>query len=325
MEEQVAALVAQNKMILSGISALQTLVPRIESLELRIQQVGDKSSPGSASAETHVMVDGGDSVPRHPYPPNRQRGDHEGSPLMSRSLVPDSDQSFSILKDPYIKMTPPHVECKDPLKIKPKEFLEYFENVDAFIVSWENQPGNKKRKLKFDDSEVFALRNLKVPQQKQLSKLIKTIYDRSELKFVADEDLGSVIFWQNVTTAMAKAKLCAKLLSETSLQNCTRELMRIKFVSHFGLIDPDAFDDYKKRIQECINIQSMMGMELPESVIKDTIIAALPDTLFQKDLHLLFGPPGTMYGHQCLSYLITTIELRISSVMSQNRPKKYYS
>jgi hypothetical protein len=150
----------------------------------------------------------------------------------------NSDHSFGILKDPNIKMTPPKVECKDPSKIRPKEFLEYFDNVSAFILSWENQPGNMKKKLKFEDAEKFALRNLLVPQQKQLSKLIKTIYDISELTFVAPENRGSVTFWQSVTTAMAKAKLCAKLSTETSLQTCSRELMRIKFVSPFGLIDP---------------------------------------------------------------------------------------
>lgn len=77
--------------------------------------------------------------------------------------------------------------------------------------------------------------------------------------------------------------------------------MRVKFVSQFGLIDPDAFDDYKKRLQDCIAIQAQLGFEVPESVIKDTIIAALPDTMFQRDLYLLFGPEGSMYSHQCLA------------------------
>jgi hypothetical protein len=190
--------------------------------------------------------------------------------------------------------------------------------VSAFIVSWENQPGNKKKTLKFEDAESFALRNLLVPQQKQLSKLIKTIYEISELKFVAPENHGSVVFWPSVTTAMAKARLCAKLSLETSHQNCTREMMRIKFVSPYGLIDPDAFDDYKKKLQDCIASHSLLGFEVPESVIKDVIIAALPDAMFQKDLYLLFGPVGLMFGHQNLEFLISTIELRISAVMSQN-------
>lgn len=165
MEEQIAASAAQNKIIMAGIAALNSIVPRIESLEFRLQQQGDKPPHSSASADTHVMVEEGESVPRHgPFPPNYKRGDHGDSPLMSRSLHPDSDQSFSISKDPNIKMVPPQVECKDSLKIKPKEFLDYFENIDAFIVSWENQPGNKNTKLKFKDSETFALRNLKVPQ-----------------------------------------------------------------------------------------------------------------------------------------------------------------
>jgi hypothetical protein len=324
MEEQVAALIAQNRMILEGIAALKSVVPRLESLESKVQQVflGDpsKQSPSSASADTHVMVDsesasGGSASVHRPFPPNFLRGEHGDSPLMSRSLHQDS---FGILRDPNIKMTPPQIDCKDQFKIKPKEFLDYFDNVEAFIDSWENQPGNKKKNLKFDDADRYALRNLKIPHQKQLSKLIKTIFDRSELMFVAPANLGSVIFWQSVTTAMAKAKLCAKLSTETSLQNCTRELSRIRFTSPFGLIDPDAFDDYIKKIQDCIAGHARMGYEVPESVVKDAIITALPDTVFQKDLFLLFGPAGTMYGHQSLEFLLSSIELRISTVMSQN-------
>jgi hypothetical protein len=327
MEESLAAIVAQVKEIAAQnkdiLHQLGSIFPRIDNLEAKIMR-GEpkqfKQSPSSASADTHVMVEDYDesiSHDRAPKPPGFSREAFGESPLMARSLHQSSDHSF-VLKDPNIKMTAPKVECKDPSKIQPKEFLEYFENVSAFILSWENQPGNMKKKLKFEDAEKFALRNLLVPQQKQLSKLIKTIYDISELRFVAPENRGSVIFWQSVTTAMAKAKLCAKLTVASSLQNCTRELTRIKFTSPFGLIDPSAFDDYKSRIQDCLTQQALLGFEVPEAVIKDTIIAALPDLMFQKDLYLLFGPVGVMFGHQTLEFLIATIELRISSVMSQN-------
>jgi len=347
MEEQVAAIVAQNADIIKGIQALhahnggvtqavQSLVSRVDRIEKQLERANvvrggfeasggsgahrGSVSPSSSSAETHVMVEDGNSASRDhvPAPPNFRRGEHGESPLMSRSLHQDSDPSFAILKDPNIKMVPPKVVCKDPSKIKPKEFLEYFENVYAFIANWENQPGNKKKKLKFDDADTFALRNLSIPEQKQLSKLIKTIFDDSELKFVAPENRSSVIFWEGATTSMAKAKLCDKLANASSLQNCTLELMRIKFVSPYGLIDPDAFDDYKKKILECIAAHSHMGFDVPIPVVKDAIISALPDASYKRDLFLLFGPEGMMYGHQSLEFLISAIELRISSVMSQN-------
>jgi hypothetical protein len=338
VEEALAAIAAQNSALAAQnreiLQTLGSVLPRIQNLEsktMRGEPNQIKQSHSSASAETHIMIDeevsvsarensgefAQDHVPRPPASARENFGEFV-SPLLPRSVHQSSDHSFGILKDPNIKMVPPRVECKDPSKIKPKEFLEYFENVSAFIVSGENQPGNKRKLLRFEDAETFALRNLLVPQQKQLSKLIKTIYDISELKFVAAENRGSVIFWQSVTTDMAKAKLCAKLSVETSLQNCTRELARIKFVSPFGLIDPSAFDNYKSKVQECLSSQALLGFEVPESVIKDTIIAALPDVMFQKNLYLLFGHVGVVFGHQSLESLITTIELRISSVMSQN-------
>ena len=39
---------------------------------------------------------------------------------------------------------------------------------------------------------------------------------------------------------------------------------------------------------------------------------------FQTDLFLLFGPIGSMYGHQELSDLVETILARIQSVLGQN-------
>ena len=320
MEEVLAQLVHQNKDILQQLGRFNSRIENMESKLMRDEPKQFKQS-SSASAETVVMVEE-DGEPllqdRAPKPPNFSREFFGDSPLMARSVHQSSDHPVSILQDPNIKMVPPKVECKDPLKIQPKEFLSYFENVSAFIVSWENQPVNLKKKLRFENAERFALRNLLVPQQKQLSKLIKTIYDLSELKFVAPENRGSVIFWQSVTTDIAKAKLCSKLSVASSLQNCTRELSRIKFVSPYGLIDPSAFDDYISKIQDCLATQALLGFEVPESVIKDAIIAALPDVMFQKDLYLLFGPVGVMFGHQTLEFLIATIELRISSVMSQN-------
>ena len=253
MEEVLAQLVNQNKEILQQLGLFNSRIENVESKLMRCEPKQFKPS-SSASAETVVMVEE-DGEPllqdRAPKPPNFSRENFGDSPLMARSVHQSSDH-FGILQDPNIKMVPPKVECKDPLKIQPKEFLSYFENVSAFIVSWENQPVNLKKKLRFENAERFALRNLLVPQQKQLSKLIKTIYDLSELKFVAPENRGSVIFWQSVTTDIAKAKLCSKLSVASSLQNCTRELSRIKFVSPYGLIDPSAFDDYISKIQDCL-------------------------------------------------------------------------
>ena len=121
---------------------------------------------------------------------------------------------------------------------------------------------------------------------------------------------------------MAKARLFAKLSNETSLQSCVRELQRIKFVSPFGLIDADAWDDYIKKIQEALSFQSRNGFTVPDSVVKDVIISALPDHKFQTDLVLVFGPIGSMYGHQELSDLIETILARIQSTVKRPRSSR---
>jgi hypothetical protein len=319
VEEQVATILAQNKWIMDTLKAnsdtLKAMVPRIEKIEetdWRTVRLGHSS----ASAETHVMSNDGEGS--GPRPPTSERlfvQDH--SPLLLRHTRAVNETSMMVLKDPGIKLVPPVVECKDPQKIRPKEFIDYMDNCTAFIKNWEAQPGNFGKT--FDGATAFALRNLKVPQQKQLAKLIRVIYDEeTELRFVKKADLGSQTFWAQCTTQMAKARLFAKLSNETSLQSCVRELQRIKFVSPFGLIDADAWDDYIKKIQEALSFQSRNGFTVPDSVVKDVIISALPDLKFQTDLVLLFGPIGSMYGHQELSDLITTILARIQSVLGQN-------
>jgi hypothetical protein len=306
---------------------LSQLAKRVDGVESVIQKPGsskslsphvDFASSGhsAVSHEFHSAVSHEVESSEFQQPHSQRRGLGQESPLLSRSKSFNSESSHLVLKDPAIKLVPPCVECKDPLKIRPKEFMDYFDNIEAFIMIWESQPGNSGKR--FDGADSFALKNLKVPQQKQLAKLISVIYDRSELRFVKKSELGNQTFWLSVTTQIAKAKLSEKLANETSLQACVRDLQKIKFSSPYGLIDPDAWDNYKKSVLELENFQSSNGFIVPDSVLKDVIISALPDASFQRDLFLLFGPIGSMYGHQELSDLIATIEARIRAILGQN-------
>jgi hypothetical protein len=302
----------------------QSISRRMEAIEQSISPNKSSQSPSFFTAPSAMRSDVGQEASQNPEHGHRHRVENSelhalldnSPPQPHRDSVRRSENSQFILKDPAIKLTPPKVTCKDPSKIRPKEFMVYFDEIDAFIQIWESQPGNKGKR--FDGAETFALKNLKIAEQKQLAKLITVIYDRSELRFVKQSELGNQIFWLSVTTQMAKAKLSAKLANETSLQACMRELQRIKFISPFGLIDPDAWDDYKKKILDLLASQDLHGFVIPDCIIKDSIIMALPDFKYQKDLILLFGPLGSMYGHQDLFSLIHTIEARIQSIMSQN-------
>jgi hypothetical protein len=247
-----------------------------------------------------------------PSPPLHARNFDSASPLTNLRASRNSERTV-VIQDPNIKLIPPSVECKDQTHIKPLEFLEYFDNVASFM-----QVFQKRSSIKFEDSATFAVTNLKVHQQKQLAKLISVIYDRSDLEFVAEEDLGDVVWWHSVTTEMAKARLSAKLSLQSSMQSCVRDLMRIKFVSPFGLIDPDAWDDYRKKLSDRMSHYTKVGYKPPQSVVKDVIISALPDLTYQKDLFLLFGPIGSIHRDQSLASLVTTIQARINSIMSQN-------
>jgi hypothetical protein len=131
MEGALAEIVAQNKDILKRLDSVISRIEDLESKVMRGEPKQFKQSPSSASADTHVMVEEYDesiSHDRAPKPPGFSREAFGDSPLMARSMHQSSDHSFGILKDPNIKMVPPKVECKDPSKIQPKEFLEYFEN-----------------------------------------------------------------------------------------------------------------------------------------------------------------------------------------------------
>ena len=170
MEEALAAIVAQNKEIAAQnkdiLQQLGSVLPRIENLESKVMKGEPKQfkhSPSSASAETHVMVEEEDEFlaqDRAPKPPvfSRENFGDTPSPLLARSMHQNSDHSF-ILKDPNIKMTPPKVECKDPSKIKPKEFLEYFENVSASILSWEQVNSTRIHESEEHESDFSEFAN----------------------------------------------------------------------------------------------------------------------------------------------------------------------
>ena len=316
LEEILASM--QSSMLKSIQSSFSSLSRRMDSLEQTISPSKSPSffsAPSALRSEGH-SADSGATEHAHHGESSELHSLLDNSPPLRRDSIKRSETSQFILKDPAIKLTPPKITCKDLLKIRPKEFTTYFDEVAVFIEIWESQPGNRGKK--FDGAETFALKNLKIAEQKQLAKLISVIYDRSELRFVKQSDIGNQIFWVSVTTAMAKAKLSAKMANETSLQACMRELQRIKFVSPFGLIDPDAWDDYKKKILDLLAHHDTHGFEIPDCIIKDCIIMALPDFRYQQDLLLLFGPVGSMYGNQDLHALIHTIEARIQSIMSQN-------
>ncbi len=314
MDSQIAALAEQ---LSSMTSLLASFSKRMDGFEAMVQKPQDsKHASASFAFANHSDEQNEEVLSNSPLPPSIPRHMGLDSPLLSRSKSFNSESSHLVLKDPAIKLVPPCVECKDPFKIRPKEFLDYFDNIEAFILIWESQPGNSGKR--FDGADSFALKNLKVMQQKQLAKLISVIYDRSELRFVKKSELGNQTFWLSVTTQMAKAKLSDKLANETSLQACVRDLQKIKFSSPYGLIDPDAWDNYKRSVLELEAYQSSNGFIVPDSVLKDVIISALPDASFQRDLFLLFGPIGSMYGHQELSDLIVTIEARIRAILGQN-------
>jgi hypothetical protein len=312
--EQMGALAEQ---LSSMTSFLASMAKRMDGLEGMVQKSQDPKRTSASFAFASQSADHNEDVlSNSPLPPSFPRHMSSDSPLLNRSKSFNSESSHLVLKDPAIKLVPPCVECKDPFKIRPKEFMDYFDNIEAFILIWESQPGNSGKR--FDGADSFALKNLKVLQQKQLAKLISVIYDRSELRFVKKSEIGNQTFWLSVTTQIAKAKLSEKLASETSLQACVRDLQKIKFSSPYGLIDPDAWDNYKRGVLELENFQSSNGFVVPDSVLKDVIISALPDASFQRDLFLLFGPIGSMYGHQELSDLIATIEARIRAILGQN-------
>jgi hypothetical protein len=297
---------SENRELHLRVSSFEEHHSRASSIESTVPRQVQFESASSASSQAQQHGD----EERAPAPPLFRRDlSSADSPLTARSL-----HSAVIVKDPNIKLIPPIVEAKDLQNIRPKEFLEYFDNVKAFIAIWESQPGNKFKK--FEDSELFAMKNLKPGQQKQLAKLITVIYDRSDLQFVAETEIGNQIFWHSVTTEMAKAKLSVKLAKVSSMEACIREIRRLKFTSMYGLIDPEAWDKFKKRLQEMLAHDAQIGFEIPNAVIKDVIISALPDLMFQKTLLTLFGPPGFIYGNKDLGELIVTIESRISTIMS---------
>lgn len=234
-------------------------------------------------------------------------------------------------KDPGTKLERPkfvvkQTKVKDGFKsetVQFSDYLEFFDEYDQYMDAWETIPANFADGVpqKYPNRERVAVLNIPFKYAQQLSDRLKTIYNREDLQHLTLKEVQSAIYWKDLSTNDVRKKIGLKFESEVSVKGSLDILRRIEFKSQFGLIDGVAFATYqhdlKKEIQR---IQAGGHMLVNKIQLKDIIINALPDKVYQQELFAKYGMIGTLlcsYEDFSISLIFNDVDRRIEVITKE--------
>jgi hypothetical protein len=205
--------------------------------------------------------------------------------------------------------------------IRDSDFLDYFDDFEHYISTWEHLPMNLDRHLKYPNKERIALLSLPTKYAQFLCSKLKVAFNTSLLGFKTPDQISTTVFWQDLNTADVRTRIGIKFEEEVSDHGACEILKRIKFNSQFGLIDAQAFVEFQHEFKkEIMRIQAGGSLVINKINQKDILISALPDKAYQKALLTKYGPEGTLvmpveeFG---IDLIFEEVEFRISTITKQ--------
>ena len=137
--------------------------------------------------------------------------------------------------------------------------------------------------------------SLPIKYAQYLCTKLKIAFSTNFNGFKTPEQVRATVFWQELTTAEVRRRIGIKFEEEVSDHGAVEILKRIKFNSQFGLIDAQAFADFQHEFKkEIMRIQSGGNLVINKINLKDTLIAALPDNFYQRELYTKYDPTGSL-------------------------------
>jgi hypothetical protein len=204
------------------------------------------------------------------------------------------------------------------------DFLDYFDECDQYMDAWETIPANMindDTPRPYPGRERMAVLNLPVKYAKELSGRLKTVFDVTDLQFMTLEDVAQRVEWKKLSTQDVRRRIGLQFAKEVSTKGSVDILRRIKFDSPYGLIDANAFAKYQSDLKkEILRIQAGGSIVVNRVQIKDIIIAALPDKVYQQELYAKYGHFGTLfmnYEDFAINTIFDEIEIRIETITKQ--------
>ena len=234
-------------------------------------------------------------------------------------------------KDPGTKLERPkfvvkQIKVKDGIKsetVQFSDYLEFFDEYEQYMDAWETLPINSIDGVaqKYPNRDRVAVLNIPFKYAHQLAGRLKIIYDRTDLQHLTMSEIQSAIYWKDLSTMYVRTRIGLKFEAEVSVKGSLDILRRIEFKSQFGLIDAIAFATYqhdlKKEIQR---IQAGGHFVVNKLQIKDIVIAALPDKLYQQELYAKYGSIGTLLltpDEFSLGLIFNDIDRRIENITKE--------
>lgn len=203
------------------------------------------------------------------------------------------------------------------------DFLEFFDECDNYMNAWETLPVNyiDGEPQKYPGRDRMAVLNLPAKYAKQLSGRLQTIFDATDLEFIALEDYDEVVYWKNLSTKEVRRRIGVEFEKEVSTKGAIDILRKIEFESQFGLIDGIALAQYEHEIKkEILRIQAGGQIKVNKIQIKDVIIAALPDRVYQQELYAKYGVVGTLlmpYEDFSINAIFRDVKRRIENITKE--------
>jgi hypothetical protein len=234
-------------------------------------------------------------------------------------------------KDPGTKLERPkfgvkQTKVKDGAKtenVQFSDYLDFFDEYEQYMDAWETIPANFIDGVpqKYPNRERVAVLNIPFKYAHQLSDRLQLIYDRNDLQHMSLAEIQTATYWKDMSTREVRRRIGLKFAAEVSVKGSLDILRRIEFKSQFGLIDAIAFSTYKHELKKEIQrLQAGEHFVVNKIQLKDIVIAALPDKLFQQELHAKYGNVGSLLmasDEFSLSMLFNEVDVRIESITKQ--------
>jgi hypothetical protein len=297
------------------VESLASLTDVMTKMALQVGELESKIRRGSVSQNTGegiAAVEWRDGVEFSPARPSN---------ASSFSLAMNQDAGTKLERPKFsIKLS----KTTDGIKkefIRDSDYLDYFDDFDHYILTWENLPMNLERHISYPNKERIALLSLPFKYAQYLCSKLKVAFNTNFNGFKTPQQVRATVFWQELTTAEVRRRIGMKFEEEVSDHGAIEILKRIKFISQFGLIDAQAFAEFQHEFKkEIMRIQSGGTLVINKINLKDILIAALPDKNYQQQLHSKYGPEGSLImplEDFAIDLIFDEIELRITSITKQ--------
>jgi len=219
----------------------------------------------------------------------------------------NSTQELVLRKNSFRLDKPKFEAPKDPLLDGALDdaVLKFFDDCERHVQAWKAMSENKDKP--FEGEHNFALISLPASVQREIAHSFDLIFSTSEVIMWSPAEIQSASYWDKAITAEIRKAIVTRRAQGISHKEAVKTIQypAIAFPKGVGLINLQAFDQYKDKIMTQVARLAEGGTVLSLVSVKDAIISALPDAKFQGELYSLYGHAGTLPGPNASGEMFT--------------------